>query len=133
MNNCKRPRITYEQANAALEGPTTYAEAIDGFGSRHWKEAIRAELASLSKKGTWKLVSRPPGKNIIGCKWVFSIKRNEHGEILRYKARLVAQGFRQVSVVDFKDTHSPVASMNSTRLLLAINCRLKFKKELNMV
>jgi hypothetical protein len=44
----------------------------------------------------------------VGFKWVFVRKRNENNEVVRYKARLVAQGFTQRSRVDFKETYSPV-------------------------
>ena len=44
----------------------------------------------------------------VGFKWVFVRKRNENNEVVRYKARLVAQGFTQRPGVDFNETYSPV-------------------------
>ena len=55
-----------------------------------WSQAIKEELKALEKNDTWKLVSLPEGKKIVGCKWVFSIKYNTNGPIDRYKVRLVA-------------------------------------------
>lgn len=49
----------------------------------------------MEQNGTWSVTSLPPGKNVVGCKWVFTIKYNSDGTIERYKARLVAKGFTQ--------------------------------------
>ena len=54
------------------------------------------------------------------CKWVYRIKRDSNGRILRYKARLVAQGFTQRKGVDFHDVFAPVARMTSQRTVMAI-------------
>jgi len=51
--------------------------------------------------------------NIVGCKWVFSLKKNHLGEIERSKARLVAKGFSQIAGVDFGETYSPVIMKRS--------------------
>jgi histone deacetylase 1/2 len=51
------------------------------------------ELSALSQKNTWTLVPRPPGKNIVGGKWIFKTKHRLDGSVEKYKARLVARGF----------------------------------------
>ena len=53
-------------------------------------------------------------------KWVYKLKRDEAGAIVKHKARLVAQGFVQHEGVDFDNTFAPVARMESVRLLLAL-------------
>ena len=58
-----------------------------------WCTAMNEEFSTLQRQHTWSLVPSPPGKNIVGCKWVFKLKRNSDGTISRYKARLVAKGF----------------------------------------
>lgn len=58
-----------------------------------WRAAMSEEFTALSKHGTWDLVRPPPASNVIGCKWVFVIKRLPDGTIDRFKARLVAKGF----------------------------------------
>ena len=56
---------------------------------------MQEELDSLIQTKTWTLMPRPSHANIIGNKWVFLIKHNPDGSISRYKAYLVAKGFRQ--------------------------------------
>ena len=118
----KRYRVEYGHANAALEAPTTYSEAINSIEKTKWIEAINAELKSLHEKKTWTLVNRNQATKIIGTKWVFAIKRDENGEVQRYKARLVALGYRQTQGIDYSETYSPVANMNSIRVFLAVCC-----------
>lgn len=85
-----------------------------------WEKAIHEELGVLREAGTWKLVEQPTGANIVGSKWVFRAKKDASGKIVRYKARLVAQGFSQVPGVDYFDTFAPVARLSSIRAALAI-------------
>ncbi|CAN1165361.1 Retrovirus-related Pol polyprotein from transposon TNT 1-94 [Linum perenne] len=85
-----------------------------------WRKAMQEELQALEDNGTWTVTELPSGKRSIGCKWVYKIKRNPDGSIERYKARLVAKGFTQVYGVDFTDTFSPVAKINSVKALLAV-------------
>ena len=86
----KRYRIEYEQANAALEAPLTYQDAICSPQAKMWKNAIEAELNALLQKTTWSAVTKIPSHKDIGTNWVFAIKRNEHREVDRFRARLVA-------------------------------------------
>jgi Reverse transcriptase (RNA-dependent DNA polymerase) len=70
------------------------------------------------------LEEAPPGANIIGSKWVFKAKKDAAGNIARYKARLVAQGFSQIGGVDYDDTYAPVAKLASSRAIIAMANRL---------
>ncbi|GMF23419.1 unnamed protein product [Phytophthora fragariaefolia] len=58
----------------------------------------------------------------IGCRWVFALKRDEKGQVVRHKARLVAKGYSQRQDVDYQETYSPVAYLNSIRAKLAKCC-----------
>ena len=101
----------------------TFEEAKKRPDWAHWKVAIDAEITALKAAGTWSLVERPDGRNIVDCKWVLRIKKNAAGEIDKYKARLVARGFTQVHGVDYYETFSPTAKLASIRLILAIAAR----------
>jgi hypothetical protein len=85
------------------------------------------ELATLEGAQTWELVSRLPGKNVVGSKWVFRIKRNAEGKIQKYKARLVARSFTQVFSQDYYDTFSPVARLASFHAILALATRFDWE------
>jgi histone deacetylase 1/2 len=71
--------------------PETLGEAL---ASKERTAAMDSEYQALMKNKTWHLVPRPKGKNIVGCKWVYKIKRRADGTVDRYKARLVAKGFK---------------------------------------
>ena len=77
--------------------------------------------------GVWELVPRLKGVNVIGTKWIFKNKSNEHGTVIRNKSRLIAQGYTQVEGVDFDETFAPVARLESIRILLTIASHLNFK------
>ena len=86
-----------------------------------WKEAIQAELDSLKKREVFSSVIPTPHRVFpVGFKWVFVRKRNENNEVVRYKARLVAQGFTQRPGVDFNETYSPVMSGITFRYLISL-------------
>jgi len=87
-----------------------------------WSEAIREELHSLYSNYTWdyiRLEGVPSGVKPISSKWVFKTKQLPGGRI-RYKARLVIQGFEQIPGVDFNETFTPVAKLSSLRMLLVL-------------
>jgi histone deacetylase 1/2 len=56
---------------------------------------MRSEIVALQANSTWSLVLFEPSMNVVGCRWVYKIKRQVDGAIDRYKARLVARGFTQ--------------------------------------
>ena len=82
-------------------------EALDSKNSGKWKEALDAEYSSLINNETW--VPPPLDANIVGSKWVLKVKRDANGNINRYKAGLVAQGYSQVKGVDYDKVFSTVA------------------------
>ena len=58
-----------------------------------WRAAMHEELDSIVDNSTRELVELPPGHRAIGLKWVYKVKRDEHGNIIRHKARLIAKGY----------------------------------------
>ena len=70
---------------------------------------------------------RPKDVNVIRTKWIFKDKMDENGVIVRNKARLVAQGFKQIEEIDFDETFAPVARLESIWILLVVVCVWKFK------
>src|SRR6266571_7859851 len=116
--------LTAEVAEAEALEPRSLAEAKRRPDWLLWEKAIEEELATLKAAGTWRLEEAPFGANIIGSKWVFKAKKDAAGNIARYKARLVAQGFSQIGGVDYDDTYAPVAKLASSRALIAMANRL---------
>jgi hypothetical protein len=88
---------------------------------------MHEELHQFTRNDVWTLVPHPAEQNIIGTKWIFKNKTDEHGTVVRNKARLVAQGYTQIEGVDFDETFAPVARLESFRILLSIACNLGFK------
>jgi hypothetical protein len=85
-----------------------------------WHAAMKAEMDAVEKNRTWELADLSRGHRAITLKWVFKLKRDEVGAIIKHKDRLVARGFLQREGIDFDDAFAPVARMKSVRLLLAL-------------
>jgi len=66
--------------------PKSVQEARSRSDWPRWKEAMDREMESLEHAGTWTTVSRLQDKNVVGCKWVFRLKRKADGSIDKYKA-----------------------------------------------
>ena len=77
-----------------LEEPATFQDAINGPDQVHWRSAVKAELKSMHLRGVFHAAKVPRGQGAIGTKWVFKIKRKADGSIEKYKACLVAKGFK---------------------------------------
>ena len=88
---------------------------------------MQEELNQFKRINVWILVERPYDNNMIGTKWIFKNKFNEHGVVLRNKARLVAQGYTQEEGIDYDETFTPVVRLEAIRILLAFACYINFK------
>ncbi|GJZ13594.1 putative ribonuclease H-like domain-containing protein [Tanacetum coccineum] len=91
-----------------------------------WVEAMQEELLQFKLQKVWMLVDLPFGKKAIGTKWVFRNKKDDRGIVVKNKARLVAQGFRQEEGIDYDEVFAPVARIKAIRLFLAFASFMKF-------
>ncbi|RVX08050.1 Retrovirus-related Pol polyprotein from transposon TNT 1-94 [Vitis vinifera] len=119
----KLNEVSYVCYTSQIE-PKNVEEALN---DEAWVDALHEELNQFSRNDVWFLVPRPKDVNVIGTKWIFKNKMDENGVIVRNKARLVAQGFKQIEGIDFDETFAPVARLESIRILLAVACVWKFK------
>ncbi|POM80958.1 Integrase catalytic core protein [Phytophthora palmivora] len=91
--------------------PRTFRQAMRSKQAHEWHEAMLKNGSVTVKRS---------GQHFIITRWIFDVNVDEMGYVIRFRARLVARGFRQIAGVDFDDTFSPVARMSSFRLLLAL-------------
>src|SRR3954467_12800798 len=110
-------RFSEHQAHISMIEPKKVWEYLEDLD---WLEAMHKDLNNFERRRVWKLVEKPKDcRNVIGTKWIFKNKQDEHGIIVRKKARLVAQGYSQIEGVDYGETYAPVAHLESIRILLA--------------
>jgi hypothetical protein len=95
----------------------SHKEAIASDQAVLWKEAMEDEMTSLVAHSTWELGEVPCRTKVIKCGWVYSLNLNEAGEVIKFKAWLVANGWTQRPGVDFLESLAPVAD-NMTVLML---------------
>ena len=119
-------RFSPDECNVAAQftvdddEPKSVTDALNSKNSGKWMQALEAEYNSLVKSETWELVIPPDDACIVGSKWVFKIKRKANGEVDRYKARLVPQGYSQTYGIDYEEVFSPIARYSSIRTLLSL-------------
>ncbi|GBM08412.1 Retrovirus-related Pol polyprotein from transposon RE1 [Araneus ventricosus] len=95
--------------------PKSHREAITSSLKEKWINDMETEIAILKDREIWEIVPHPQNKTVIGCRWIYSIKENAEGQILKYKACLVAQGFNHVEGLDYNETFSPVVNFTLVR------------------
>jgi len=100
-----------------MKDPVTYKEAMSRNDAVYWKKAC---TEAFVKQELFSTVLKSVGCKVIGCKWVFKTKLDEDGQVERYKARLVAQGFSQIPGIDFDETFAPVIRHQTLRTLLTL-------------
>ncbi|CAI7839951.1 unnamed protein product [Closterium sp. NIES-53] len=98
----------------------TIKEALASWKGKAVKAAMEEEIHSLVGMGTWELVQRPRGVNIMKNRWVLTTKYRLDDTVKREKARLVVKGFTQVCGADYDKTYSPVSSYVTLRIFLSI-------------
>ena len=78
------------------------------------------EFEMLKEQGVFELIQHPANKNVVGSKWVYTIKWDNSGNIEKRKARTMTKGFTQVIGEDYEETYVSVARLKSVHLLCAI-------------
>ena len=120
MNNIYKPKKSFVVTKHLIPPFLEPTSVTDALTDSRWRDAMSFELTALMRHNTWQLVPPPTDCNIVGCKWVFWIKRNADGSIDRFKARLVAKGFNQRPGLDYKETFSPVVKPVTIRIVLTL-------------
>nr|GFA55387.1 integrase, catalytic region, zinc finger, CCHC-type, peptidase aspartic, catalytic [Tanacetum cinerariifolium] len=96
--------------------PKTYKEA---FTQSCWIKSMQEELYEFERLKVWELVPRPDKVMVITLKWIYKVKLDELGGILKNKAHLVAHGYRQEEGIDFEESFAPVARHEAIQIFLA--------------
>ncbi|GJU99810.1 retrovirus-related pol polyprotein from transposon TNT 1-94 [Tanacetum coccineum] len=96
--------------------PKNYKDALT---QACWIEAMQEELHEFERLEVWELVPRPDKVMVITLKWIYKVKLDEMGGILKNKARLVARGYRQEEGIDFEESFALVARLDAIRIFLA--------------
>nr|GEY06076.1 retrovirus-related Pol polyprotein from transposon TNT 1-94 [Tanacetum cinerariifolium] len=96
--------------------PKTYKDALT---QSCWIESMQEELNKFERLEVWELVPRPDKVMVITLKWIYKVKLDELGGILKNKARLVARSYRQEEGIDFEKSFAPVARLEAIRIFLA--------------
>ena len=119
--------ILATHVSESISEPSTYREAARSPHRVQWEQAMKEELDSIKANNTYMLVPLPVGRQAIGSKWVYKVKRHADGSVDRFKARLVAKGYSQVHGIDFTETFAPVVRFSSLRAILAITAAADYE------
>ncbi|GJR64237.1 retrovirus-related pol polyprotein from transposon TNT 1-94, partial [Tanacetum coccineum] len=85
----------------------------------YWFQAMQDEIHEFDRLEVWELVPRPIYVMVIALKWIYKVKLDEYGDVLKNKARLVAKGYRQEEGIDFEESFAPVARIEAIRIFIA--------------
>nr|GEV74627.1 retrovirus-related Pol polyprotein from transposon TNT 1-94 [Tanacetum cinerariifolium] len=84
-----------------------------------WFQAMKDEIYKFDRIQVWELVPQPDDVMMIALKWIYKVKHDEYGDVLKNKARLVANGYQQEEGIDFKESFAPVACIEAIRIFIA--------------
>ncbi|GJX19454.1 retrovirus-related pol polyprotein from transposon TNT 1-94 [Tanacetum coccineum] len=84
-----------------------------------WFQVMQDEIHEFDRLDIWELVPPPDCAMIIALKWIYKVKLDEYGDVLKNKARLVAKGYRQEEGLDFEESFAPVARLEAIKIFLA--------------
>ncbi|GKA60831.1 integrase, catalytic region, zinc finger, CCHC-type containing protein, partial [Tanacetum coccineum] len=84
-----------------------------------WFQAMQDEIHEFDRLDVWELVPPLDCAMTIALKWIYKVKLDEYGDVLKNKARLVAKGYHQEESLDFEESFAPVARLEAIRIFLA--------------
>ncbi|GKB11178.1 retrovirus-related pol polyprotein from transposon TNT 1-94 [Tanacetum coccineum] len=84
-----------------------------------WIDAMQEEIHEFQRLEVWELVPYPDKVLLIKLKWIYKVKTDEFGGVLKNKARLVDQGFRQEEGINFEESFAPAARIEAIRIFIA--------------
>ena len=122
-----RIRKTRISEAATYKVPTNWEEVLIHPKKEKWLLAAEEEYNHHVTNETWIIKTPDPGARVLGGRWVFDIKRGPEGEITRYKAKWVAQGFRQVKGIDFFESYSGVVKSMLWKGILSLCTRYDYE------
>jgi hypothetical protein len=102
----------------AEDEPENYKEAMKSKDAAEWKKSCQDEFKMLIGYRTWHLVEKPEGVNLVGSRWTFRVKNK--GNVDKFKARVVTQGYSQIPGVYFQEMYSLTIRFTSIQLILAL-------------
>nr|GFC42052.1 retrovirus-related Pol polyprotein from transposon TNT 1-94 [Tanacetum cinerariifolium] len=85
----------------------------------YWFQAMQDEIYEFDQLQVWELVPQLDCVMIITLKWIYKVKLDEYGDVLKNKARLVAKGYRQEEGIDFEESFAPVARIEAICIFIA--------------
>ncbi|GJV23221.1 retrovirus-related pol polyprotein from transposon TNT 1-94 [Tanacetum coccineum] len=106
----------YFDAFLTLVEPKNFKQAMT---KPSWIDAMQEEIHEFQRLEVWELVPCPDKVLLIKLKWIYKVKMDEFGRVLKNKARLVVQGFRQEERIDFEESFAPVARIEAIRIFVA--------------
>jgi hypothetical protein len=117
QNNISKPKNfgdNFVCLLTTISEPRSFDEVVQ---EKEWKHAMDVEFQALERNKMWHWVPREEARNVIDSIWVYKVKKTADGNIDRYKAQLVAKGFKQRYGIDYEDTFSPVVKAATIRIV----------------
>ena len=123
-----RPRVMFTKKT--LDVPSTYEEAMTSPFAAEWKSAMDSEMDSLNSKGVYEITPKVPDMKVVKTKWVYAVKTDAYGNVIKFKARLTGKGYSQIKGLEFDETYAPVTDYATVRLFLSIVLNKGFYAEI---
>ncbi|XP_016554890.1 uncharacterized mitochondrial protein AtMg00820-like [Capsicum annuum] len=97
--------------------PMSFTDAVN---DPKWQQAMDNENRSIERNDTWELINLPENQKTIGVKWVYKTKLKENREVDKFKACLVAKGYKQEYGVDYEEVFATIARLDTIILVIAL-------------